>query len=136
MKPEQAKAEGMKAAIYEWQDSLAKLLQTLNSMRQMGEELGPREAVLHATDVCTFFGDAMCAYYLLKMGLLAERKLAPFVDGMDPRAAALQNPEARFYFNKIKTAEHYVFDILPRGKAVAAKVQARNFAALEAVLEA
>ena len=136
LKPEQAKAEGMKAAIYEWQDSLAKLLQTLNSIRQMGEELGPREAVLHATDVCTFFGDAMCAYYLLKMGLLAERKLAPFVDGMDPRAAALQNPEARFYFNKIKTAEHYVFDILPRGKAVAAKVQARNFAALEAVLEA
>jgi acetyl-CoA dehydrogenase-like protein len=125
----------MKSAIHEWQDSVAKLLQTLNSIRQVGEELGPRQAVLRATDVCMFFGDAMCAYYLLKMGLLAEKKLAPLTNGMDPRAAALQNPEARFYFNKIKTAEHYVFDILPRGKAVAAKVQARNFAALDAVLE-
>jgi hypothetical protein len=99
--------------------------------------LGPRHAVLHATDVCVFFGDVMCGYYLLKMALLAESKLDPLLKGQkDARAAALQNPEAQFYFNKIKTAEHYVFDILPRGKAVVAKVQARNFAALDAVLEA
>jgi hypothetical protein len=78
----------------------------------------------------------MCAHYLLKMGLLAEAKLAPLVNGGDARGVAVQNPEARFYFNKIKTAEHYVFEILPRGKAVVAKVQARNFAALDAVLEA
>ena len=136
LKPEQAHGAGLQAAIHEWHDGVAKLMQTIHSLRQLGEELGPRQAVLHATDVCTFFGDVMCAYYLLKMGVLAEQKLAPLVNGLDARAVALQNPEARFYFNKIKTAEHYVFDILPRGKAVVAKVQARNFAALDAVLEA
>ena len=51
-----------------------------------------------------------------------------------PRQVAEENEEARFYFNKIKTAEHYTFQILPRCLAVIAKVQSRNFAALEAVL--
>jgi alkylation response protein AidB-like acyl-CoA dehydrogenase len=137
LKPEQAKGDSTKAAIHEWQDNLGKLLQTLNSILKLGEELGPREAVLHATDVCVYFGDVMSAYYLLKMALLSETKLQPLVNGhADARAAALQNPEARFYFNKIKTAEHYVFNLLPRGRAVVAKVQSRNFAALDAVLEA
>jgi alkylation response protein AidB-like acyl-CoA dehydrogenase len=137
LKPEQARAEGVRAAIHEWQDAVAKLELTVHSLKQLGEELGPREAVLQATDVCIFFGDVMCAYYLLKMALLAEDKLQPLVNGQkDARAAALQNPEARFYFNKMKTAEHYVFEILPRGKAIAAKVQSRSFAALDAVLEA
>jgi len=137
IRPDLARGEGTRAAIHEWQDAVGKLKLTVRSLQQLGEELGPREAVLHATDVCVFFGDVMCAYYLLKMALLAETKLEPLVNGhSDARAAALQNPDARFYFNKIKTAEHYVFDILPRGKAVAAKVQSRSFAALDAVLEA
>ncbi len=137
LRPEQAQGDGTRAAIHEWQDAVSKLKLTVHSLKQLGEELGPREAVLHATDVCVFFGDVMSAYYLLKMALLAEGKLEPLVNGYpDARAAALQNPEARFYFNKVKTAEHYVFEILPRGKAVVAKVQSRSFAALDAVLEA
>ena len=52
------------------------------------------------------------------------------------KGAPTENEEVRFYFNKIKTAEHYVFQILPRSRAIAAKIQSRNFAALEAVLEA
>ena len=137
LKPEQAKGDSTKAAIHEWQDNVAKLLQTIHSVGKLSQELGPREAVLHATDLCTYFGDVMCSYYLLKMALLAEAKLVPLTNGhKDTRAAALQSPEARFYYNKVKTAEHYVFAILPRGKAVVAKIQSRNFAALDAVLEA
>lgn len=137
LKPEQARGDATRAAIHEWQDAVSKLKLTVHSLKQLGEELGPREAVLHATDVCVFFGDVMCGYYLLKMALLAENKLEPLLNGHpDARAAALQNPEARFYYNKVKTAEHYVFEILPRGKAVVAKVQSRSFAALDAVLEA
>ena len=136
LRPDLAKGEGTRAAIHEWQDAVGKLKLTVRSLKQLGEELGPREAVLHATDVCVFFGDVMCAYYLLKMALLAEAKLAPLVDGhagaqaTAARAVALQNPDARFFYNKVKTAEHYVLEILPRGKAVAAKVQS------EAVQEA
>jgi hypothetical protein len=137
LRPALAKGEETRAAIHEWQDAVGKLKLTVHSLKQLGEELGPREAALRATDVCVFFGDVMCAYYLLKMALLAEAKLEPLVDGQaNARAAALQNADARFYFNKVKTAEHYVFEILPRGKAVAAKVQSRSFAALDAVLEA
>ncbi len=90
--------------------------------------------MFHASELAVFFGDVSCAYYLLKMALIAEEKLAGRRG--DPAAAAREDEEVRFYFNKIKTAEHYVFQILPRGLAIAAKVQSRNYAALEAVLEA
>lgn len=135
LKPEQARADSVKHAIREWQDAVEKLKLTVASLKNLAEELGPRESVFNATDVTVFFGDVMASYYLLKMALVAERKLAALVNGGDARKAARENEEARFYYNKIKTAEHYVYQVLPRGKAVVAKVQSRNFAALEAVLE-
>ena len=57
------------------------------------------------------------------------------LDEQSARETARNSEEARFFYNKIKTAEHYVFQILPRAKAIAAKVQSRNFAALEAIME-
>ena len=123
----------------------------------LAEELGRREGVFNAPDVVVFCGDVMSASYLLRMARIAEDKLLALADGkagkgggggkgakggkggadaLDPvrlRALALDNEDARFYFNKIKTAEHYVFQILPRTKGIAAKVQSRNFAALAAV---
>jgi hypothetical protein len=135
LRAEQAQAQTLRQAVHEWQDAVEKLKSTVASLKNIADELGPREGVFNATDVTVFFGDVMCAYYLLKMALVAEQKLRPLAGG-DARKAALENPEARFYFNKIKTAEHYVYQILPRAKSIAAKVQSRNFAALEAVLEA
>jgi hypothetical protein len=135
LKPDQARADSVKHAIREWQDAVEKLKLTVASLKNLAEELGARESVFNATDVTVFFGDVMASYYLLKMALVAEQKLAGLVNGGDARKAAQENEEARFYFNKIKTAEHYVYQVLPRGKAVVAKVQSRNFAALEAVLE-
>ncbi len=154
-----ARLPSLGQAIAAWDDAKEKLTSTVASLANLAEELGPREGVFHATDVCVYFGDVMSAYYLLRMARIAEDKLLALADGKgagdvsgakgarvgkggkaapDParlRALALDNEDARFYFNKIKTAEHYVFQILPRGKAIAAKVQSRNFAALEAVLE-
>jgi len=100
----------------------------------IAQELGPREGVFNASELCVFFGDVTSAYYLLKMALLAEEKLEAR-NGAGAEAVR-EDEEARFYFNKIKTAEHYVFQILPRCLAIANKIQSRNFAALEAVLEA
>jgi hypothetical protein len=139
LRPAQARLPSLGQAIAEWSDAREKLRLTVASLHNLAEELGPREGVFHATDVCVFFGDVMCTYYLLRMGLIAEEKLRALGgSGLDParlRALAVENEDARFYFNKIKTAEHYAFQILPRVKAVVAKVQSRNFAALEAVLE-
>ncbi|HUJ77143.1 MAG TPA: acyl-CoA dehydrogenase C-terminal domain-containing protein, partial [bacterium] len=135
--PELARAESLRGAIAQWGDAVEQLKRTVGSLKHLAEELGPREGVFNATEVCVFFGDVFSAYSLLKMAVLAEGKLQPLLNGHgEARRAALENEDARFYFNKIKTAEHYVFQILPRAKAVASKVQSRNFAALEAVLEA
>ena len=100
---------------------------------------------MNASDITVYFGDVMCAYYLLKMALIAETRLGELgagngaedsvLNSESARKTAQTSEEARFYYNKIKTAEHYVFQILPRAKAIAAKVQSRNFAALEALLE-
>jgi hypothetical protein len=136
LKPEQAKADSTQRAIHEWQDAVEKLKSTVAALDNLAKELGPREGVFNATDVTVFFGDVMASYYLLKMAVLAEQKLGGIVNGGDARKAAEENAEARYYFNKIKTAEHFVYQVLPRGKAVVAKVQSRNFAGLEAVLSA
>jgi hypothetical protein len=134
--PAQARQDSLRQAVHEWQESVERLKSTVASIKNLAEELGPREGVLNATDMCTFFGDVTCAYYLLKSARVAEEALAQRGEGNgDLRQAALEDEEVRFYFNKIKTAEHYVYQILPRSRAIAAKIQSRNFAALEAVLE-
>jgi alkylation response protein AidB-like acyl-CoA dehydrogenase len=133
LSPDQARGTSLKLAVQGWQDYVGRLKQTVAGLANLMQELGPRQAVFHATDVCVFFGDVSCAYYLLKMALLAEQKLNGSNGGS--RESALENEEARFYFNKIKTAEHYVFQILPRCLAIANRVQSRAFPALEAVLE-
>ena len=131
LEPAHAKSESLRQAIAAWQEEVDRLKQTVGFLRNLAQELGPREGVFNASEVATFFGDVCCAYYLLKMGVVAESHLK---DGLEAaREAAAEDEEIRFYFNKVKTAEHYVFQILPRARAVAAKVQARNFAALEAV---
>jgi alkylation response protein AidB-like acyl-CoA dehydrogenase len=136
---DQGAGDSVRQAIAAWGEAVERLKLTVASVRNLAEELGPREGVFHATDLTVFFGDVMSAYYLLRMALIAEEKLRALsggdrLDAAAVRALAEDNEEAAFYFNKIKTAEHYVFQILPRGRAVAAKVQSRNFAALEAVL--
>jgi alkylation response protein AidB-like acyl-CoA dehydrogenase len=136
LRPEQAKADSLRQAVSEWQDGVEKLKTTVAALMNIGDELGPRHGVFNASDVTVFFGDVMGAYYLLKMAVVAEQQLGKLANGKDARAVAEENEEARFYFNKIKTAEHYVYQILPRGKAAVAKVQSRNFAALDAILEA
>lgn len=137
--PRQALLPSLGQAIDQWQDATEKLKLTVTSLNNLSNELGPREGAFHATDVAVYLADVMCAYYLLKMALIAGEKLRAFTGGDDLetgrlRELAEESEEARFYYNKIKTAEHYVFQILPRAKAVAAKVQSRNFAALEAIL--
>ncbi|MDH4246434.1 MAG: acyl-CoA dehydrogenase [Deltaproteobacteria bacterium] len=135
LKPGLAKAESLNQALHEWKDALELLKRTVGSLANVAEELGPREGVFNATDVTTFFGDVMSSYYLLQMALLAEARMEALAKGKgDIRALAEENEEVAFYFNKVKTAEHYAFQILPRVKSIAAKVQSRNFAALEAVL--
>jgi len=133
--PAAAAGEDLKLAIATWGEAVEHLKRAVQATAGLAEELGPREAVFNATELCAMFGDVTCAYYLLRMALVAEKRLAEL--GAPPAEAparAADDEEVRFYFNKIKTAEHHVFQILPRAQASAARVASRNFAALEAVL--
>lgn len=133
LQPGQAASPSLEQAVHQWREAVASLQETVAAVGDLTTALGPREGVFNATELAVFFGDVTCAYTLLQMALLAEKKLAAL--GGASRESALESEEHRFYFNKIKTAEHYVYQILPRYRAVVAKVQSRNFAALDAVLE-
>lgn len=141
LSPKMARTPGIGQAIAAWKEATDGLKVTVASLGNIAQELGLSEAVFNATDVTIYFGDVMCAYYLLKLALIAEDKLEVLagndlgnMENGGLREFAAENEDAEFLFNKIKTAEHYVFQILPRSKAIAAKVQARNFAALDALL--
>ena len=134
--PDQAKTATTRQAIESWQEHVESLSATVASLGNLATELGPREGVFNATEVTVFFGDVCSAYYLLKSAVIAEQRLEELLGSAEAdREKARENEEARFYFNKVKTAEHYTYQILPRGWAVAAKVRSRNFAALDALLE-
>ncbi len=132
---QQAKTDPVRQAIEAWQDAVEQLKATVGSLRNLAKELGPREGVFNATDVTVFFGDVAAAYYLLRSALLAEQRLESLTgDPGGGREEAVENEEVQFYYNKVKTAEHYVHQILPRSRATVARVLSRNFAALEAIL--
>ena len=60
-------------------------------------------------------GDVLCSFYLLKQAQVAKLKLNKMLpEGMDLKAFADESEEAGFYWNKLKTAEYYVWSILPR----------------------
>ena len=132
--PDQAGSPTLGEAISRWRDGVGIMRKTVMNLLETSQQHGPREAVFNATDVTVLFGDVMCCHYLLIMALKAEQTMDGLCNGGDAASLARENEEVRFYFNKIKTAEHYAFQILPRVHAIAAKVESGNFAALEAVL--
>ena len=138
MVPTRAMASPLRQAIVWWREALEGLSRTVEELRKATANHGPRQGVFNATGVTDYFTHVMLAHTLLDMALTAEEKLKglfPEYPG-DPHALAAfaaQNEEARFYFNKTKTAEHYVTQILPRVKAVEAAVASNSFAALEAL---
>lgn len=130
--PVRAGTPALAETIANWEDYADQLRTVASTLAHTMDELGPRAAVLNATDVTVFFGDVMAAYYLLKMALIAEKALEPHpVENW--QALAEENEEICFYFNKIKTAEHYVYHVMPRSRGVLTKLQSQNYAALEAV---
>ncbi len=134
LKPKGGLPSSLRNAIGAWR-------KTANALPSIGRRLyflfktkGPRHAVLNATDISAYFGDVMVCYHLLKMALIAHDKLQAMQAGQDLAHVLEENEEARFYFNKIKAAEHYAFQILPRSQAVLQRLKNKHFAALEAVL--
>ena len=77
-------------------------------------------------------GDVLSCFYLLKQASLAYQKWNSFLGGKISRDELLQeNDEAKFYWNKLKTTEFYVWSILPRVYANPKIIKNANLSPLE-----
>ena len=136
LKPNRTLPNSLRTAIKLWRKTANALPSIARKVYFLSKTKGVRQAVLNATDISAYFGDVMVCYHLLKMALLANDKLAAVkAETVQELEIVLEeNEEARFYFNKIKAAEHYAFHLLPRTQAVLQRIKGKRFAALEAVL--
>lgn len=108
---------------------------TMNfGMAQMSGDLD--FPLLHATPYLRMFGNTVAAWLLLEQAVIAHDALAPLVEsaGDDPdKTAALfaDHADARYYDNKIKTAQFFVSSLLTQNDALAAAIESGDRSALE-----
>jgi len=92
--------------------------------------------LLHASNYLLSFGDFVVAWQLVEQAVIAHDKLMELSGGKQlDRAALADNPEARFYDGKIKTAEFWVMNQLPEIAARQAAVENGTRAALDIVFD-
>lgn len=109
------------------------LAQTAMSFQSLGAE-NPELAMLGATPFLEMFGHVETARLLVHQAIIAQEKLSVLVGEEDLQEIVGRFDEARFYFNKIKTADFFVHTILPHVTATAKSIQGGNASALEVAL--
>jgi len=90
----------------------------------------PHFAFLVATPYLRLFGDVACAALLLEQALLALGKLGPG-DLAAHRAKAETDASSRFYYDKLCTAQFFVYNHLPRVAAYAETILSGDRSALD-----
>lgn len=98
-------------------------------------EQDPYFAFLVAVPYLRMFGDVACAALLLEQALIAAGKLGPG-DMAAYKAKAASNESSRFYYDKLCTAQFFVYNLLPRATACAETILSGDRSALEASLAA
>ncbi len=91
----------------------------------------PHFAFLVATPYLRLFGDVACAALLLEQAILALGKLGPG-DLAAYRARAANDESSRFYYDKLCTAQFFVYNLLPRASAHAEAILSGDRSALDA----
>ena len=119
----------------EWTSYRALMFEGIQSMQKMFMLAGKSGYVLYACNMLALMGDVLCAFYSLKQAIVAQNKL----DQMDTGDAKLkdfvkENIDARFYWNKVRTTEFYIYSVLPRALANSRVLKNANLAPLNAVL--
>ncbi|MDH4121000.1 MAG: acyl-CoA dehydrogenase [Deltaproteobacteria bacterium] len=137
--PGQAKTPSLAKAIERWRQGADALEKTVNRVRGAFGEGMFRQGAAQATDLANFMALTVMGWLLLRSALVAQERLleksAGWPDEAKAREMARNNDEVRFYFNKIKTAEHLVFQMLPKAQATADIIAQGQYPALDAVLE-
>lgn len=97
--------------------------------------------IYNATNYLSLCGDMLLGYFLVKQAVLAWTKLEAVCkkSNVDPsdkkalRAIADSNPEARFLYGKIKTAQFFCASELPNAHAKASAITSGDTTALEKI---
>ncbi len=95
-----------------------------------------RYPVLCATPYLEMTGNVLGAWYLLKQAvraseLLDERHADKDAEDWESRDILYEeDPDARFYFNKMETARFFIYNILTRNKGIAAQIDSEDRSAM------
>ncbi|MBF0287834.1 MAG: acyl-CoA dehydrogenase [SAR324 cluster bacterium] len=120
----------------EWNSYQDLLFESIQNLRELTKSGGPQGYVLYATNMLALMGDVLCAFYLLKQALVAQNKFEALEAEAASRESLLEeSTDARFYWNKVRTAEHYILVLLPRALSNARIIKNGSFASLQAKLE-
>ena len=121
--------------VSEWGNYRTVMLESIASLKKIGETQGKAGYVLYATNMLDLMGDVLCCFYLLKQAESAQKKWEPLLAGANSQEELLEeNEEAQFYWNKLRTTEFYVWSVLPRALSNAKTIKNANLAPLNACL--
>jgi len=121
--------------VAEWENYRTVMLESIASLKKIGETKGKAGYVLYATNMLDLMGDVLCCFYLLKQAESAQKKWLPLLAGANSQEELLEeNEEAQFYWNKLRTTEFYVWSVLPRALSNAKIIKNANLAPLSACL--
>jgi hypothetical protein len=118
-------------------EELERWSQVTMSLGAMGVSGDQRYPVLSATPYLELAGNTVVAWLLLQQALVAHDRLQGcYLDrealDLEAREALhREDPEARFYFNKIQTARFFVYQVLAGNQAIAAQIDSGDRSALE-----
>ncbi len=99
----------------------------------------PGHTLLSATPFLDIFGHVEIARLLVHQAIISADKLAQMASDRDVEGAEalgqliLDNPDARFYDGKVKTARFFVHNILPEVDALVRSIKSGDRSALEIV---
>jgi len=115
-------------------DALADVTMFLGSAGMSGDVFYP---VLNATPYLQCFGDVVLGWLLLDQAYVAESALKKLTsdEGEKLREKAKEDLNIRFYYNKIKTAEFFIKDLMQRAFSTISAIKSNCRAVLEAELE-
>jgi alkylation response protein AidB-like acyl-CoA dehydrogenase len=108
--------------------------------QQLGKE-DPEYPLLHATPFLRMFGLVESARLLLEQACVADERLAEIwrdeaVDRDDTPARATlaaRHEGAKYYENKVKTAQFFIYQLLPETRALLKSIQSGDRSALDIV---
>lgn len=125
------------AFLREAKDTLDQTTMNLGNKGMSGDVVYP---LLYATPYCFMFGHVACSYFILNQALVAYERIqllfeeAGVKGDEGQREFIQQQPDARFSFNKIQTANFFVTNILPRIYGIARSVELDDHSPMDSVL--